>query len=455
MTPIVPPYYKIYPCIGGEDNFPYAGWILFKAEYLRVYKNGILLSLNTDYSLTSVLTPGAVLPVSFVPISGDVIELNLVLPYELPVSYQDSNALKAETLNLDDEYLIALIAQNDSNNSLSPRYISSVAPQYPKDLVYPTKLATGQFFMMSDSGFVASSVTPDPAASTLEAELASSVELLGAAKVNTKKNVNLQTFVGNLNFTKVVSSGYSISIQDYGSIISLANSGDSLVLPDVLSVPEAWWVRINFYPAADGGFVTVNTNVSDSIRSYGTAKLIGAYRTFTFCMQAGVWLVTDDDIADISKSQRFEYIKPDGEYMYADGRAVSRATYNILFERLGTSWGVGDGSTTFNIPLHKQKSPVGYGTGGGLTTRLIAATGGEEKTALTSANNGPHSHGINSHGPGQMDCLWRNGTGGKDFATAGGPGDTEQGLTIDSSGSGTPHNTMHPFYVDYPMIKVL
>lgn len=40
---------------------------------------------------------------------------------------------------------------------------------------------------------------------------------------------------------------------------------------------------------------------------------------------------------------------PDG-YLYCDGSAVSRTTYSELFNIIGTSWGAGDGSTTFNLP---------------------------------------------------------------------------------------------------------
>lgn len=40
---------------------------------------------------------------------------------------------------------------------------------------------------------------------------------------------------------------------------------------------------------------------------------------------------------------------PDG-WLACDGAAVSRATYALLFAAIGTAYGVGDGSTTFNLP---------------------------------------------------------------------------------------------------------
>ena len=42
-------------------------------------------------------------------------------------------------------------------------------------------------------------------------------------------------------------------------------------------------------------------------------------------------------------------VAPDG-YLECDGRAISRTTYAALFALIATSYGAGDGSTTFNIP---------------------------------------------------------------------------------------------------------
>ena len=46
-------------------------------------------------------------------------------------------------------------------------------------------------------------------------------------------------------------------------------------------------------------------------------------------------------------------------YMFCDGSAISRTTYADLFAKIGTSFGAGDGSTTFNLPDLSGKVPVG------------------------------------------------------------------------------------------------
>lgn len=88
----------------------------------------------------------------------------------------------------------------------------------------------------------------------------------------------------------------------------------------------------------------------------------------------------------------FTAIAPSG-YLICDGSAVSRTTYSALFGVIGTIYGVGDGSTTFNLPDFRQRFPLGKaasGTGGSL-----AGTGG----AIDHTHTGPsHTHSISSDG---------------------------------------------------------
>ena len=52
---------------------------------------------------------------------------------------------------------------------------------------------------------------------------------------------------------------------------------------------------------------------------------------------------------------------PDG-YLLCDGSAISRTTYAALFAVIGTAYGTGDGSTTFNLPnFTDNKVPLGVG----------------------------------------------------------------------------------------------
>ena len=71
-------------------------------------------------------------------------------------------------------------------------------------------------------------------------------------------------------------------------------------------------------------------------------------------------------------------------YLLCNGQAVSRSTYSALFSAISTTYGTGDGSSTFNVPNMMGRVPVGTGAGSGLTSRTIGATGGTENTAAGS-----------------------------------------------------------------------
>lgn len=53
---------------------------------------------------------------------------------------------------------------------------------------------------------------------------------------------------------------------------------------------------------------------------------------------------------------------PPTGFLLCDGTAISRSTFSALFAVLGTTYGVGDGSTTFNLPNLKGRVPVGLDT---------------------------------------------------------------------------------------------
>lgn len=134
--------------------------------------------------------------------------------------------------------------------------------------------------------------------------------------------------------------------------------------------------------------------------------------------------------------------------MLCNGRAIDRTTYAALFAAIGTTYGAGDGSTTFNIPDFQARFPVGVGTSNdadGVTngTYELGDTGGEKSHSLTSAENGPHTHNLN-------------------ISTAGGVGvgivtnallPALQPMAL-SSGSGTAHENRPPYLACYIYIAL-
>jgi microcystin-dependent protein len=109
-------------------------------------------------------------------------------------------------------------------------------------------------------------------------------------------------------------------------------------------------------------------------------------------------------------------ITPPSGFLECDGTAVSRSTYAALFAVVGTTYGIGDGSTTFNVPNLADNVAVGksnnkaLGTTGGANTVTPTGNvaGSTANATLSTAQLASHSHpgggsfniAVNGTGPG-------------------------------------------------------
>lgn len=83
---------------------------------------------------------------------------------------------------------------------------------------------------------------------------------------------------------------------------------------------------------------------------------------------------------------------PSAEWKLCDGAAISRTTFAALFTAIGTAFGAGDGSTTFNVPDLRQRFPLGKAASG--TGSTLGGTGGSiDHTHSTPA----HSHSLDGN----------------------------------------------------------
>ncbi len=118
-------------------------------------------------------------------------------------------------------------------------------------------------------------------------------------------------------------------------------------------------------------------------------------------------------------------------WLLCDGAAVSRTTYSALFAAISTAYGVGDGSTTFNVPNMKSNVPAGYNSGDA-NFNALGKTGGEATHVLSATEMPAHTHNI----PGASGT-----SGGYPPANAQNAG----GWSSGSAGSGGAHNNLQPY----------
>lgn len=136
---------------------------------------------------------------------------------------------------------------------------------------------------------------------------------------------------------------------------------------------------------------------------------------------------------------------PDGPFLLCDGSAISRATYAALFAKVGTTWGVGDGSTTFNLPDGRGRGRIGAGTGTGLTARTVGQSLGEENHVLTVSEMPSHTHAPTGNN------FLMDGAGSVGGVASGG-GFAKNNVTASRGGDGG-HNNIQPSYVVKTFIR--
>lgn len=154
------------------------------------------------------------------------------------------------------------------------------------------------------------------------------------------------------------------------------------------------------------------------------------------------------------------------DWLLAYGQAVSRTTYAALFAVIGTTFGVGDGATTFNLPDMRGRVPVGQDDMGGVAANRLAAanaiavSGGASTHTLVvgempshghvqDAHSHSHSHGLtqirDNEGAGQnFHAFQRNAV--SDVATVTTDSNaTAATATNQNTGGGGAHNNVQPY----------
>jgi microcystin-dependent protein len=248
--------------------------------------------------------------------------------------------------------------------------------------------------------------------------------------------------------------GASVKIQQgYTTIVSCdgSSTGMRLSTSSVLAAGSDTQVQYN-----SGGNLAGSSNLTFS----GSALAVTGNISATGTISSGGGLV-------MPTGAMLEYggsSAPTG-WLLCNGAAVSRSTYAALFAVLGTAYGAGDGSTTFNVPNKVDRVGVGAGSsyargaaGGAVSVTTSSAgshnhTGAVTGTAISTAQMPSHTHGVNDPGhnhsystPAVIAGFVEGGSGAWTQYTTGTTSTSGTGISINYEGSNQAHD--HGIYTD-------
>lgn len=152
--------------------------------------------------------------------------------------------------------------------------------------------------------------------------------------------------------------------------------------------------------ALDGTAAKAIKIAAGVVAPIGTLIAGGIY-TFTYYLSDDCWIVSGGPPINFLVGQTIEWNSntlPPG-FLWEDGSAVSRTTYAALYAAIGTQFGSGNGTTTFNVPDSRGRTDVGrdnQGSGaasrlsgyGSITGTTLGSAGGSESHQLTASESG-------------------------------------------------------------------
>lgn len=385
---------------GTATVYPFTFYVL-TASHLVVTIDGVAQSLGTNYTVTGLRSPtGGSVTFLSAPGAGAAVRLRRVMPFSRATDYQDAGDLLAQTLDDDIDGTVMLIQQleygarfylrnpdtlvgisnlmpspdalkllrwNSAGNALENTDVAGLIPGF----VTVTSWAAGLLDDVSQSeaqatlGVVGSADTAKltSAANTFTRTQTWRHNTVASAATLTLPDGNLFSVTGTTGISSIASVNVgTIAVLRFASTLSIAHSAN-LVLPGAIGITTAAGDIATFYESAVGVWVCLAYTKADGTPVAQTAA------PGTIIAFAGGSTPTG--------------------YLECNGANVSRTTYAALFSAVGTTWGAGDGVTTFTLPDFRRRALVGKGgTGTGVLGNAVGNVGGSETNSHTHAATG-------------------------------------------------------------------
>ena len=266
--------------------------------------------------------------------------------------------------------------------------------------------------------------------------------------------------------------GGDVKISDDGTeILRITNSSSDVIIRPVVDEKDIIFQQRDGTEVAriedNGTFnvvtgklainATAITSTADELNLLDGGTSVGS--SITIADTDGVVVNDGGTMKSVPASDFKEYIMPTGAvlpyagssaptgFLLCYGQAISRSTYADLFSAISTTYGTGDGSSTFNVPDLRGRVAAGQDDmGGSSANRLtdqtgghngdtLGDTGGSETHTLTTAHMPAHTHTVAAQQQVSGDSTNRGGSGQLGAAAT---------ITSSSTGGDGAHNNVQP-----------
>ena len=266
--------------------------------------------------------------------------------------------------------------------------------------------------------------------------------------------------------------GGDVKISDDGTeILRITNSSSDVIIRPVVDEKDIIFQQRDGTEVAriedNGTFnvvtgklainATAITSTADELNLLDGGTSVGS--SITIADTDGVVVNDGGTMKSVPASDFKEYIMPTGAvlpyagssaptgFLLCYGQAISRSTYADLFSAISTTYGTGDGSSTFNVPDLRGRVAAGQddmgGSSanrltdqtGGLNGDTLGDTGGSETHTLTTAQMPAHTHTVAAQQQVSGDSTNRGGSGQLGAAAT---------ITSSSTGGDGAHNNVQP-----------
>lgn len=273
--------------------------------------------------------------------------------------------------------------------------------------------------------------------------------IAGTLGTDTANKGAIHGLLGSMLNGQIVKTGaYTVVDADRGKVINCSGTW-TLNITAAATLGDGFTFAVR---NSGTGAITIDPTLGETINGMATLVVGAGDFVIVYCDGAGFSTVGGSSAPAGTMTPYAGSSAPSG-WLLCYGQTVSRTNYAALFLAIGTTYGAGDGSTTFGLPDIRGRVIAGKDNmGGTAASRLtspvagstLGASGGSQSHTLSATEMPAHTHATN------VFDAYDGATNPIKLPTATATGTT---IATTSAGSGAAHNNVQPTFISNYIIK--